>query len=103
MATSVSISSTGLSDWLQLEVQAVHRVEVDLAEGISAATYTLETTASLNGRPKTVKQPDGVTDWTFTDESAAIVIEGQCWVRLNVTALTGVGGITLTRYEVRTT
>lgn len=100
---SVTTTTTGTTDAVHLQVQAVHRLDIDVPSGISAISYTLETTNSESGEWKTLKQPgDLTTDLTMT-ESMALAMEGQCFVRLNVASLTGSGTVTLTSSEARTT
>lgn len=98
-----TVSSATTSDWVWAYVQCQHTIDVDLADTVSAVTYTIETTDITTGSAKKIKKPNDVdTDWVF-DEAAAIEVAGKRYYRLNVSAYTGTGNVTIRLNEVEIT
>jgi len=101
MADSASLTATGTSDWVHAKMQCRHRLDVDVDAGVATITYTIETTHnSSTGIAKTLVKPNDVdADWSF-DDSTAIYVEGNGYYRLNISALTGAGTVTIEVREV---
>lgn len=84
----VSHTTTGTSEWLEIQAIGEFRIDVDVPDGLTTS-YTLETTNDQAGQAKTVKQPtDATTDWTLT-ASEALLLNGPVNIRLNVASRSG--------------
>lgn len=98
-----SVSSATTSDWVHAYVQCQHTIDVDLADTVSAITYTIETTDDVDGSAKTIKKPNDVdNNWVF-DDATAIEVAGKRYYRLNVSSYTGSGNVTIRLNEVEIT
>lgn len=99
--TPVSHSGTDESDWFELPGPGEYRIDVDVPATVTAISFTMETMGVGATRPKPVKKPNDVdTDWTITDESACLKMDGPAKFRINVASRTGTGDVVITGAQV---
>lgn len=94
MAQSVSVSSDTQSDWITLPTETEHILDVEIASG-ATVTLTIESRRIGSTSESTLKQPNDVSsNWELT-ANESMVIPGGREYRLNVSAYSGTGDVTL--------